>query len=140
MKNSGVELSSTIKIFDFLRGNYAYTYIKYNKTNDTSATLKRPAHKHSASVTVIPVSGLDITLSYLYTDDWKDVYYDSVTWSQSIVTLESYHKLDINVRYALNDMATFTFRGENLTDEDYMDTYGYNTKGRSFYGGLEISL
>lgn len=140
VKNSGVELSSTIKILDFLRGNYAYTYIKYDKTNDTSATLKRPAHKHSASVTVIPVAGLDITLSYLYTDDRKDVYYDPATWSQSIVTLASYHKFDLNIRYSLNDTVTFTFKGENLTDEDYMETYGYNTKGRSFYGGAEITL
>jgi outer membrane cobalamin receptor len=68
------------------------------------------------------------------------VYYDPATWSQSIVTLASYHKFDLNIRYSLNDTVTFTFKGENLTDEDYMETYGYNTKGRSFYGGAEITL
>lgn len=140
VKNSGVELSSGIKILSFLRANYSYTYIKYDETNDSSATLKRPAHKHAASVTVIPLEGLDITASYIYSDERKDVYYDPATWSQSIVTLASYHKFDLNIRYSLNDTVTFTFKGENLTDEDYMETYGYNTKGRSFYGGAEITL
>jgi outer membrane receptor protein involved in Fe transport len=87
VKNSGVELSSGIKILSFLRTNYSYTYIKYDETNDSSATLKRPAHKHAASVTVIPLEGLDITASYIYSVERKDVYYDPATWSQSIVTL-----------------------------------------------------
>ncbi len=135
VRNRGVETSAILKPADFIKITYNYTYVNYDKSNDNAATLKRPAHKHSASVTLIPVRGLDITGSYLYVDQRYD-YLSSTT----TVKLSSYQKIDMNIRYAFNETVTFTARGENLTDANYMETYGYNTKGRSFYGGAEITL
>jgi outer membrane receptor protein involved in Fe transport len=40
----------------------------------------------------------------------------------------SYHKFDLNIRYSLICTVTFTFKGGNLTDEDYMETYGLKHK------------
>jgi len=135
VSNKGVETSAVIKAADFLKAAYNYTYIKYEKNDDNSATLKRPRHKHSALVTLTPFNGLDITGIYLFVDK----RYDYLT-STTNVKLDPYHRFDINIRYAINEMFTITARGENLTDEDYMETYGYNTKERSFYGGLELVL
>ncbi len=135
IKNKGVETSAVFKPADFLKIIYSYTYVKYEKNNDTSSTLKRPSHKHAVSATLIPLSGLDITGSYLFVDQ----RYDYLT-STTNIELHSYHKFDMNIRYAFNETITLTARGENLTDEDYEETYGYNTKGRSFYGGAEITL
>ncbi|HPF06485.1 MAG TPA: TonB-dependent receptor [Spirochaetota bacterium] len=133
----GVEVSSTVRLFEALVLMYGYTYLKYD-TEDT--VYKRPAHKHTASAIITPVSGLNITAVYLYVDNRNDQYYPPSAWDPVDVKLHSYHKFDMNIRYALNETITFTARGENLTDEDYEETYGYNTKGRSFYGGAEITL
>lgn len=134
ISNRGVEIVSGINIVDLLKITYAYTYSDYTETSDTTV-LKRPEHKHSVSATLTPVAGLDITGIYLFADE----RYDYLT-STTNVKLDAYHKFDMNIRYALNEMITFTFRGDNLTDADYEETYGYNTKGRSFYGGAEIVL
>jgi len=140
VRNSGVETVVAFNPAKFMKLYYNYTYLRYDKNDDNQAALKRPAHKHSASVTLMPVAGLYITGSYLYVDERSDLYFDSVTYASSRVRLDSYQKFDMNIRYSMNETVTFTARGENLTNADYMDTYGYNTKGRSFYGGAEITL
>ncbi len=134
ISNRGVEVVSGVNIVDLLKINYGYTYSDYTETSKTTV-LKRPEHKHSVSVTLTPIAGLDITGIYLFVDE----RYDYLT-STTDVKLDSYHKVDMNIRYSLNEMLTFTARGENLTDADYEETYGYNTKGRSFYGGVEVML
>lgn len=139
VKNRGFEAVAGFKPADFLKVLYSYTYIKYD-SDDSQAAMKRPAHKHSASVTITPIEGLDITGSYLYVDERKDIYFAPPLYNETAVKLDAYHKFDMNIRYSLNEMITFTFRGDNLTDEDYEETFGYSTKGRSFYGGAEIVL
>lgn len=135
VSNKGIETSAVLKPADFLKVAYTYTYIKYEKNDDNSATLKRPKNKHSALVTLSPVKGLDITAIYLYVGE----RYDYLT-STTNVKLDAYQKFDINIRYAINETFTITARGENLNNADYMETYGYNTKERSFSGGLELVL
>ncbi|MCL2025398.1 MAG: TonB-dependent receptor [Leptospirales bacterium] len=54
--------------------------------------------------------------------------------------LASYHKLDLNVRYSVNENIVFSLRCVNLTDAAYEDSYGYNTRGRSFYGGMDFRM
>ena len=134
ISNRGIEVSSAVKLGGILKISYGYTFFDYTKTAKTTI-LKRPAHKHSASVTLSPFTGLDITGNYLYVAK----RYDYLT-STSNVRLDPYSKIDMNIRYSVNEMLTFTARGENITDADYMETYGYNTKGRSFYGGMELVL
>jgi vitamin B12 transporter len=102
--------------------------------------LKRPKNKHSANLTLIPAHGLTINVSYLYVAKRDDAYYNEMTWTTDNVKLDSYQKVDMNIRYSLNETLTITARGENLNNADYEDSYGYNTKGRSFYGGLELVL
>jgi len=134
INNRGIELASSIRFTDLLKINYGYTYIDYTDSRN-SVVLKRPAHKHTGTVTLTPIAGLDITGTYLYVAK----RYDYLT-STTNVKLDPYHKLDFNIRYSFNEMLTFTARGENLTNADYMESYGYNTKGRSFFGGVEVVL
>ena len=131
----GVEITSVFKPVQIISLRYGYTYQKYDTGNTGEKIYKRPAHKHAVTATVTPLNGLDITGIYLFVDERSDYL-----TSTASIKLHSYHKFDMNIRYALNETITFTARGENLTDEDYEETYGYNTKGRSFYGGAEITL
>lgn len=139
VRYKGAELTAGFRPSSIFRMSYAYTYIKYDNKN-SNVSLKRPAHKHSASVTLTPVTSLDLTFTYLYVGKRYDLYFAPPTYAETRVKLDSYQKVDMNIRYAFNETVTFTARGENLTDANYMETYGYNTKGRSFYGGAEITL
>lgn len=140
VKNKGVEVNTGLKVTDVLTISYGYTYLKYEDNDDEQSVLKRPEHKHSATAVIMPLKGLSIAGVYQYVDSRNDSFYNTATYASENVRLDSYYKFDMNIRYSLNEMLTFTARGENLTDENYEESYGYNTKGRSFYGGAEISL
>jgi len=140
VRNRGVEVNSKIKPAEAVILTYAYTWVKYDETENNKPMLKRPEHKHAANLTVIPAKGLSINISYLYAGKRNDAYFDSVTFSTKNVILEPYQKVDMNIRYAFNEIFSFTLRGENLANTDYMETYGYNTRGRSIYGGIEAVL
>ncbi|HNX25047.1 MAG TPA: TonB-dependent receptor [Spirochaetota bacterium] len=135
VENKGVEFISVLRLNNFLKASYGYTYLKYTKNESGQEILKRPANKHSASLTVTPISGLDVTGTYLYVDTRKDY----LTASSS-VTLKSYSEADLVIRYKFNETLSFNAKCENITDSKYEESYGYNTKGRSYYGGVEISL
>lgn len=130
-KIQGFEFASSIKISDLLNLNYMYTYTDFIRNSSGQHFLKRPENKHIASMNVTPGYGLGINLSYTYIGS---------RWGTQTIKLDPYHKVDANIRYAFNEMLTLTARGENLTDADYMDTYGFNTYGRSFFGGVELTF
>jgi vitamin B12 transporter len=140
VKNSGAEAAAVLKLVGFISLTYGYTYIKYEGDAASRAALKRPKHKHYASVLVMPLNGLNIMLMYTHTGKRMDAYFDSLTYATQEKPLGSYGKLDLNIRYALNGAFEFTLRCENLTNADYQESYGYNTKGRTFYGGMQASL
>ncbi len=130
-KIQGFEFASSLKISDLLNLSYIYTYTDFIRNSSGQHFLKRPENKHSASLNVTPGYGLGINLSYAYTGS---------RWGTQTIKLDPYHKIDANIRYAFNEMLVITARGENLTDADYMDNYGYNTYGRSFFGGIELTF
>jgi len=140
MSDRGFELASSFRFSDILSLRYAYTYLDFLKNNKSQPFWKRPEHKHSFIASFIPLPGLSINVSYLYVGSRRDYFYDYSSYTAKNVTLDPYHKIDANMRYSFNEMLTITVRGENLTDADYMDTYGYNTYGRSFFGGVELTF
>jgi vitamin B12 transporter len=52
--------------------------------------------------------------------------------------LDDYAVLDLSVAYAFNETFELYGRVENATDEDYQEVSGYNTAGRSVYGGVRL--
>lgn len=131
IKIRGLELAASLKISGILGLNYMYTRLDFIRNSGSQHFLKRPENKHSASLNLTPGYGLGINVSYVYTGS---------RWGTQAIKLDPYHKIDANIRYAINKTLTLTARGENLTDADYMDTYGYNTYGRSFFGGVELTF
>jgi len=79
-------------------------------------------------------------LMYLHAGARTDIYYDPMTYLPENKRLDSYHKLDLNARYSVNENIGLSFRCLNITDAGYEDAYGYNTRGRSFYGGAELKI
>lgn len=135
----GFEFSSLLKLSDILSIGYTGTFLNSLKSVNDQPFLRKPKYIHSAEVTIAPLSGFAINASYSFVGPRDDVYFDAM-YNPHYVKLDPYHKIDVNIRYEFNTMLTITARGENLTNADYMDTYGYNTYGRSFFGGIELTF
>lgn len=131
MSDRGIELNASMELSDLLNLRYAYTYLDFIENTDDTKFLKRAKHKHAAVLEITPLAGLAINISYVY---------NGSRYGTQTIRLDPCRKVDANIRYACNEMLTITLRGENLTDADYMDTYGYNTYGRSFFGGIELTF
>jgi vitamin B12 transporter len=56
------------------------------------------------------------------------------------VTLDDYGVLDVALSYSASDKLEVYGRVENGLDEDYQEVFGYNTAGRSAYGGVRLSF
>jgi vitamin B12 transporter len=52
--------------------------------------------------------------------------------------LDDYEVLDLSAAYSLNETLELYGRIENATDADYQEVNGYNTAGRSLYGGVRF--
>jgi len=52
------------------------------------------------------------------------------------IPLDDYEVVDLSANYHLVQGLEAFGRIENLTDEDYEEVTGYNTRGRSFYAGI----
>ena len=50
--------------------------------------------------------------------------------------LDDYDVVDLSASYAINDRFEVYGRIENATNQDYQEVAGYNTAGRSVYGGV----
>jgi vitamin B12 transporter len=54
------------------------------------------------------------------------------------VALDDYEVLDLSATYDLSDMFEIFGRVQNAADETYQEVVGFNTAGRSLYGGIRM--
>jgi len=110
-----------------LTGNWTY-----NKAEDSTneQRLRRPRH----------VGNLGI--GYTSTDERLRVLANYRVSRDSIdignVALDDYEVLDLAIAYAPTAKLEVYGRVENALDEDYQEVLGYNTAGRSAYGGVRL--
>jgi vitamin B12 transporter len=56
----------------------------------------------------------------------------------STAPLPDYEVLDLSVTFDASDLLQLYGRVQNATDEAYQEVIGYNTAGRSIYGGVRL--
>ena len=56
----------------------------------------------------------------------------------STVPLPDYDVLDVSVTFDASELLQIYGRVQNATDETYQEVVGYNTAGRSIYGGVRL--
>ncbi|MCL1911403.1 MAG: TonB-dependent receptor [Leptospirales bacterium] len=126
--STGLEATVILKPVDFLTLTYGFTTLRF--PHSAAPVLKRPRNTHTASA-LVSFRGLNVMLMYLHAGARIDY---------GTQRLAPYHKLDLNARYSVNENFGISFRCLNITDADYEESYGYNTRGRSFYGGAELKI
>ena len=129
---SGVEASAKYNLLPgqwHVKGSYTYLYGENLDTN--SELLRRPRNRGSLSAVYTGIPNTEIEAQLYLVGSQLDF---------GDIKLAPYARLDMWARYRVNDNFSLYLRGENLTNAQYQEVYGYGTAGRSVYAGVKASF
>ncbi len=142
-ERSGVELTVDTRLSDRVSVAAAWAYVDATDPDGTREVLRA---KNSGKVDV----------SYRFADQrgwaWFGIAHngDRVDndfrnfFSNGFITektqIDGYTLVNAGAGYQVNERFELYGRIENLLDEDYEETIGYNTPGRGFFGGVRMSF
>lgn len=128
--SEGIEVALDFPLADWAVVNANYTYTDA-KTAAGSVRARQPENMANLGLTLAPASDLQVSLNLRSAEGTQDRYGEPVA---------SYQVLDASIRYAVSSQVSVYLRGENLTDEDYVEVPGYRTAAASGYAGVEVSF
>ncbi|WP_223034997.1 TonB-dependent receptor plug domain-containing protein [Hanstruepera marina] len=134
---SGLEFTANYNITKALSLNANVTYTKVPEDLD----LRIPELKINGQLNYRLGKATLFSLAYQYNDDRNDMVYNSMTFENDTVVLESYNLLDFYVSHSILDNKLTIFANlDNVFNEDYQELYGYSTLGRNISLGLNLTL
>jgi outer membrane cobalamin receptor len=113
-----------------------------NQSKSSSILTRRPSTANM-SLKYSPFKNLFVQLNIQHTDNRYDLFYDGSNGPYGALStrpLQSYTLFHLNLIYQHNDHFNFNARIENLTDVKYQQLSGFNTRGRSFFFGVNFKL
>ena len=84
------------------------------------------------------VEGVHLNASVLYVGRRNDN--DFSTFPATPVKLDPYVKVDLAVSWRVTDRLEIFARGENLTDKEYEEVFGFGSPGAAGYAGASVSF
>jgi vitamin B12 transporter len=136
-KAKGVETEITFVINENIKWISNYTFTQVDETLDRLI----PKHKLNSSLDFQINSSVFFNLNYQYVDSRNDAFFDGNTYATQKIVLDPYQLLSATVRYELiKNRLTVFGSATNILNEEFLENVGYNTLGRNFKLGLNISL
>ena len=134
---SGVEFVGQAKILKGLNLNLNATYTKLNE----NLSLRIPEIKVNARLDYQLLETTLVSVSYQYNDDREDSVFNNETFTNDLITLESFGLLDFYVSHRIlhNKMTVFA-NVTNIFNEDYQELFGFTTRGRGVNLGFNLNL
>ncbi|MFV1884174.1 MAG: TonB-dependent receptor plug domain-containing protein [Balneola sp.] len=141
--DTGIELFASYSPFPELELNIAYDYLSGSSVvngQKTDNLLRRPKSKLIFNTTIVPFSGLTVSLQSSYLGERDDIYFKP-DFTSEIVTLEEVFLLNGNASYRFfEDRITVFGDIKNMLNTDYSEVYGFNTTGLVWNLGLKLNL
>lgn len=125
--HEGVEVTAGYDITDAVRLSASYTYTDARDDTTGARLLKRPANV------------ADVELGYGGTGPLSGavvVRYNGTERDFGGATLDDWVRVDVSAAFAITKSVDVYGRIENLFDEDYEETAGFGTAGRSAFVGV----
>lgn len=134
---SGIEFTANYRFSKSIRLNANATYTKIEE----SLNLRIPKLKVNARLDYQLCDATFLSLSYQFNDDRRDSVFNNATFMNDDVTLNSYSLLDLYLSHTIlmNKVKLFA-NVTNILNEEYMELFGYSTKGRNINLGITIRL
>jgi vitamin B12 transporter len=131
----GIETTINYTISSKLRvsGNYSFT--------DIPEELNRliPKHKGNVAVDFNANERTLFSINYQYVDGRRDAFFDGGTFATTDVFLGSYQLLNGLVKYEVLKNRWIVFGAvNNILNEEFEETIGYNTRGRNVQLGFNF--
>jgi len=149
VQTSGLELGFAYALLEGapwlgdLSTNLSYTYTRTRAKDDGpldplvgGRLLRRPEHEVYVDWIWSPVPQLEAVLNLLYVGERLDL--DPVLFTP--FEADSFVTVGLAVNVQLRDWVEVFFRAENLADEAYENVAGFQSAGRSYYGGVRLNL
>lgn len=130
----GVEISGKLQATDNMGFSLNYTYLDA-KTPDGTVEVRRPRHEVllSSTLSVLQDRG-QVTATVRHVAGNNDTEF----WGTYAVTeLPDYTTLDLTAGYDLTEQVRLTGRVMNVFDKEYSDVWGYATRDRTAYMGVQ---
>jgi vitamin B12 transporter len=132
----GIESTIELQLFEqwSFRGNYTYTKVE--------EILNRliPEHKANVALQYNPSSKTQVQLNYQFTDNRRDQFFDGGTFQVTDVTLDAYSMLNFTFRHLLSKHLSLNGALNNITNENFQETIGFNTLGRNYRVGITLDF
>ncbi len=131
----GIETMISYAFSRDLKANANYTFTQM----ETQMNRLIPKHKVNVAMDYQFLKSTFVTLNYQWIDQRSDAFYDGVTYEKTAVLLPSYQLVNAIVKKELikNRMSLFG-SVNNVFNESFVETIGYNTRGRNFKLGVTI--
>ncbi len=134
---SGLELTSSFKISNkvSLLTNATYTKVEEN------LNLRIPKFKVNARLDYNICESTFFSFAYQFNDDRNDIVFNSSTFMNDEVILKDYSLLDVYIsQRILKNKVTIFANFTNILNKDYLELYGYSTRGRNIIMGFSLKL
>lgn len=135
-KASGVEVEFFKKFGKNLTLSANYT----NTQADENFALRIPEHKANARLGYALGMKTQLGVSYNYTSERQDVFFNPDTFESEMITLESFGLLNFNTSHQISDNVLVFAGLSNILDEEYEELYRFQTRGRNFQLGLTLNF
>ncbi|MDB6452896.1 TonB-dependent receptor plug domain-containing protein [Falsirhodobacter sp. 20TX0035] len=130
----GIEVTGKLQATDALDLSFGYTYLDAQGP-DGRIEVRRPKHELQLSSTLFFLqdrASATATVRHV-AGNYDDQFYGAYERAE----LPNYTTLDLAAGYDLTKEVRLTGRVTNLFDESYSDVWGYATRGRQAYVGVQ---
>lgn len=140
-KRQGAELASWFNFTDNLVLYVAYTYLDAREPEEDGRAeleIRRPRHIASANLNYLFLNERGrFNLNVDYNGEQEDIAFIPPTYDER-VTLDAFTLVNALLSFKVIDNLELYVRGENLTDEEYEEVYGFRGQSRAGYLGLRF--
>ena len=133
---SGIEVEVSKKFGKSVGLTLNYT----NTQADERFALRIPEHKANARINYAPDSKTKLGVSYQYTSERLDSFFNSETFLSEDITLESFGILSLNASREFTKNIRVFAGVSNILDEEYEELYRFQTRGRNFRFGMNLTF
>jgi vitamin B12 transporter len=98
-----------------------------------------PKHKANLTIDFSATERTLLSLNYQYVDGRRDAFFDGGTFATTNVFLGSYQLVNGLIKYeVLKNRLTVFGAINNIVNEEFVETVGYNTRGRNVQLGFNF--
>ncbi|HYF66991.1 MAG TPA: TonB-dependent receptor [Ohtaekwangia sp.] len=147
----GVEFEPTFEFNQRFKVALFYAFVTGELTTKIAGTekdstynklLRRPKHSFGLNTGYRVNDRFYLSINAKTFSDRADQYVDNTDFTRKSVALPGYYFIDLYAEYSMlrNKNIKFFLDLKNITDQDYTEVYGYNTRGINVMAGLSFSF